>query len=289
MPQIGGDAMRYKAIVSAGLLLAGLLTACSVQAVTTLNIWPGTAPGSAHWNWKEQTYTNTPFGTIIENVVTPTLTAYLPERGKATGTGIVIAPGGACIALVMDREGNDVAHWLQQHGIAAFVLKYRLQHKTTNGMPENLKEDMACKYGIADGVQAVKIVRQHAKAWGIDPHRVGIMGFSAGGMIASEVLLHSDVAARPDFAGLIYGAPFESVPSVPGNMPPVFMTWAQDDNTAGYAMVRFYKALMDAGNKPEALIFAGGGHGFGMGKAGSATAHWPDQFYEWLQAERFIN
>lgn len=270
------------------MILGSLLTVWNANAATTLNIWPGTAPGSAHWNWTEQTYTHTPYGTVIENVVTPTLTAYLPERGKATGTGIVIAPGGACIALVIDREGNDVAHWLQQHGIAAFVLKYRLQHKTTNGMPKNLNEDVACKYGIADGIQAVKVVREHAKAWGIDPRRVGIMGFSAGGMIASEALLQQDAAARPDFAGLIYGAPFGRMPGVPRELPPVFMAWAQDDTTAGYAMARFYKALMHAGNKPEALIFARGGHGFDMGKPGAATEHWPDEFYYWLRAEGLV-
>ena len=95
----------------------------------TLKIWPGAAPGSEAWTQQEQVEKNTPVGTVIINVVTPTLTAYLPERGKSTGSGIVIAPGGAFVALAIDREGNDVARWLQSRGIAAFVLKYRTLEK----------------------------------------------------------------------------------------------------------------------------------------------------------------
>lgn len=277
--------MRQKIIFAITVIVVSLLMAGAAGAGTTLNIWPGKAPGSEHWSWQEQDFPDTPMGAIVENVVTPTLTAYLPAPDKATDTGVIIAPGGACIALVMDKEGRDAARWLQAKGIAAFVLKYRLQHKITEGQPDNLNEDDACKYGIADGIQAVKVVRAHAKQWHIAPDRVGIMGFSAGGMIASEVLMQQDIAARPDFAALVYGAPFGKLPAVPGKLPPVFMAWAQDDTTAGYAMVRFYKALTDAGNKPEALIFSAGGHGFGVGKAGTATADWLDEFYSWLQAQ----
>ncbi|MGH8363049.1 MAG: alpha/beta hydrolase [Gammaproteobacteria bacterium] len=184
-----------------------------------------------------------------------------------------------------DREGRDAARWLQQRGIAVFVLKYRLQRKTTQGQPRNLNEDQACKYGIADGIQAVKVVRQQGAEWGIAPDRVGFMGFSAGGMLASEALLQQDAAARPNFAALIYGAPFGKMPDVPAKLPPVFMAWTQDDTTAGYAMVRLYKALIEAGDKPEAHIYNAGGHGFGMGKQGTTSDHWIDEFYFWLQAQ----
>ena len=121
---------------------------------------------------------------MIFNVVTPTLTVYLPERTKATGTGIIIAPGGAFVALAMDVEARDVALWLQSKGIAAFILKYRIIEKHGDGIPD-LNMDEAGKYGIADGVQAVKVVRAHAREWGISQDRVGFMGFSAGAMVAS--------------------------------------------------------------------------------------------------------
>src|SRR5207249_7022709 len=121
----------------------------------TLKIWPGIAPGSETWTQKERVEKNTPIGSVVFNVVTPTLTVYLPERTKATGTGIIIAPGGAFVALAIDLEGHDVARWLQAKGIAAFVLKYRIMEKRHEGIPD-LNMDEAGKYGIADGIQAVK-------------------------------------------------------------------------------------------------------------------------------------
>ncbi|MGH8225284.1 MAG: alpha/beta hydrolase [Gammaproteobacteria bacterium] len=226
-------------------------------------------------------------GTVVEDVVTPTLTIYLPQRSTATGTGVIIAPGGGCIALAM-KAPDELATWLQSKGIAAFVLKYRLKHKVQEGMPKNLSEDQACQWGIADGIQALMVIRQHAKEWDVSPDRIGMLGFSAGGMIASEVLVQKDASQRPDFAALIYGAPFESMPPVPAKLPPVFMAWAQDDAIAGYAMIRFYKALMAAGDKPEAHIYSAGSHGFAMFKQGTTSDHWRDEFYWWLQAQGFI-
>src|SRR5205085_12471624 len=114
----------------------GLAFAARTTGAQVVNIWPGVAPGSEHWTQKETTIENTPVGTVVMNVVTPTLTAYLPDRAKATGTGIIIAPGGAFVALAMSLEATDVAHWLQQRGIAAFVLKYRIVEKKGNGIPD---------------------------------------------------------------------------------------------------------------------------------------------------------
>src|SRR5919107_6105846 len=113
-------------LAMAALTLAAA-TAGAQQPVVP--IWPGAAPGSEHWTQKERTIENTPVGTVIFNVVTPTLTAYLPDRAKATGTGVIIAPGGAFVALAIRLEGTDAAKWLQQRGIAAFVLKYRIVEK----------------------------------------------------------------------------------------------------------------------------------------------------------------
>ena len=142
------------------LLIATLgitLAAGSSRAQQVVNIWPGVAPGSEHWTQKERTIENTPVGTVIMNVVTPTLTAYLPPRGKATGTGVIIAPGGAFVALAITLEATDMARWLQQRGIAAFVLKYRTIEKNFEGVP-NLDMDTAGRYGIADGIQLVSTV-----------------------------------------------------------------------------------------------------------------------------------
>lgn len=253
----------------------------------TLNIWPGTAPGSENWTQKERVAENTPVGTVVFNVVTPTLTVYLPERTKATGTGVIIAPGGACVALTINLEGQAAAHWLQEKGIAAFVLKYRIMEKREEGIPE-MNMDESCKYGIADGIQAIKLVRQHAAAWGISPDRIGFMGFSAGAMVASGALLQQNAATRPAFAALMYGGPFGVMPAIPARLPPIFMAWAQDDNVALGPVIKFYEALTSAGHKPEVHIFSTGGHGFGMRKQGTSSDHWIEAFYYWLEAQRFI-
>jgi acetyl esterase/lipase len=250
----------------------------------TLKIWNGVAPGSETWTQKERVIENTPVGTVVFNVVTPTLTAYLPEKSKATGTGVIIAPGGYCVALAISHEG-DAARWLQSKGIAAFVLKYRIIEKREEGIPRNLNMDEACKYGIADGIQAIKVVRQHASEWDISSDRVGFMGFSAGGMVASGALLQPDVAARPNFAAPIYGAPFGVMPTIPAKLPPIFLAWAQDDDLAAGAIIKFYDALRTAGNKPEVHIFSAGGHGFGMRKQGTSSDHWIYEFYYWLEAQ----
>ena len=255
----------------------------------TLNIWPGVAPGSENWTQQEKKVDNTPLGTVVFNVVTPTLTAYLPERSKATGTAVIIAPGGACVALAISHEGYDVARWLQEKGIAGLVLKYRIPEKKQEGIPPDLNMDEACKYGIADGIQAIKVVRQHAAEWNISPEKIGFMGFSAGAMVASGALLQPDAnansTARANFAALIYGGRFGVMPAIPAKLPPIFMAWAQDDNLALAPVVRFYEALKSAGQKPEVHIFSAGGHGFGMRKQGTTSDHWIDEFYYWLEAQ----
>lgn len=265
--------------------VAFLGLASSLGYSQTVNLWPGAAPGSENWTQKEQTIEDTPVGTVVLNVVTPTITAFLPERSKATGTGIIIAPGGACVALAVDLEGTKLARWLQERGIAAFVLKYRIPEKKGEGIPKDLNMDEACKYGIADGIQAVKVVRQHAGEWGISSDRVGFVGFSAGAMVTSGVLLQEDVKMRPNFAALVYGAPFGVLPAIPAKLPPIFMAWAQDDEVAGGAVNRFCEALKVAGIKPEVHIHSAGGHGFGLKKQGTTSDHWVEEFYYWLEAQ----
>jgi len=267
------------------LTAAAFVVALGSAQAQTVNIWPGVAPGSEHWTQKELTIPNTPVGTVIFNVVTPTLTAYLPARGKATGTGVIIAPGGAFVALAIDLEATSIARRLQQRGIAAFVLKYRIVEKRGEGIPE-MDMDTAGRYGIADGIQAIKVVRQRAAQWGVSPDRIGFMGFSAGAMVTSGTVLQEDSAARPNFAAMIYGGPFGAMPAIPARLPPLFLAWAQDDPVARDPIVKFHDALEHAGQKPEVHIYSAGGHGFGLKKQGTTSDHWIDDFYHWLEAQR---
>ena len=271
-------------ITAALALLAGM----AVHAQSTVPLWPHAVPGPPHAPYPERTVHDTPLGTVVFDVTTPTLTAYLPDRARATGTGVIIAPGGACLALAMDLEGVSVARWLQRQGVAAFVLKYRLQRKLQDGIPADLDLGQACRNGMADGIQAVKRVRGNAAAWGVAPHRIGVIGFSAGAMVASGALLQADTAARPDFVALIYGAPFGAMPHVPRPLPPVFMAWAQDDDQTRAVAARFYDALLAAGQRPEAHIYADGGHGFGLRRQGTSSDHWIEAFRGWMQAQGLL-
>ena len=268
-------------------ILAIVLFGCvACAAQQTVNLWPGVAPGSEKWTYKEYSVNVAGTGTVLFNVTTPTMTVYLPEKSKATGTGVIIAPGGAFIALAMDVEGKDVAKWLQERGIAAFVLKYRIMEKKGEGIPKNMDFDEASKYGIADGVQAIKLVRQHAAEWGVAADRVVFIGFSAGAAVTCGTMFQTDESLRPNYAAPIYGAPFgEKMPKIPAKLPPVFMAWAQDDPLVLSYIERFYAALIAAGQKPEAHIYGAGGHGFGMRTPGKTSDHWIDEFYWWLQAQ----
>lgn len=268
-------------------MLHPLLVAALTIVPQTIPIWTGVAPGSQNWTQRETIVRGTPVGTIAINVVRPTLTAYLPDRKKATGTGVIVAPGGACIALTLSLEGESVARWLQQRGIAAFVLAYRTMEKRGQGIPLDLNEDLACKWGMADGIQAVKVVREHAAAWRVSPRKIGFLGFSAGGMIASAAVLQNDTTARPNFAGFIYGGPLATMPAIPQNLPAIFMAWAADDPQVLGQVNAFYSALHASGAKPEAHIYSAGGHGFGMKHQGTTSDRWIEEFYAWMQAQGF--
>lgn len=315
--------MKTKQVLqTAGAML--FLASCVAAQQQTIKIWPGVAPGSENWSEPETVMRGTDTDRVA-NVVTPTLIAYLPEKSKATGTGIIIAPGGGFSYLAIDKEGHRLASWLQERGIAGFVLKYRTRQMSSAdiaafqarrasgavggrggatpggraGAPANAGPaagaaggagstmDTAGQYGIADGIQALKVLRQRASEFGLSPERIGIVGFSAGAMVASGVLLQEEASSRPAFAAPIYGGPFGVVPPIPQGLPPMFLAWAQDDTTAGAACARFYAALTAAGAKPEVHIYKAGGHGFGMSKQGTTSDHWIDEFFYWLEAQGF--
>jgi acetyl esterase/lipase len=268
-----------------------------VTTTKVLNLWPGVAPGSEEWKQQETAMGSVGMETTV-NVVTPTLTAYLPDAASATGTGVIIAPGGGFIGLSIKSEGHDVAKWLVARGFAAIVLKYRtkqIEGKDAAELGQSARAAFMAqlnnhaliaedgKYGVADGIQAVKVVRAHATEWGIAPDRIVFTGFSAGGMITELASIQPE--ARPNYAAPIYGATFPEVPPIPQGVPPFFMAMAQDDALAGPSIVRFYEALKSAGYKPEFHIYKSGGHGWGMRKQGTTSDHWIDEFYFWLEAQ----
>jgi acetyl esterase/lipase len=193
-------------------------------------------------------------------------------------------PGGSFVALATTQGGTDVARWLQQRGIAAFLLKYRIVPKNFEGVPQ-MDMDTAGRYGIADGIQSLRVVRKHAAEWGLSPDRIGMIGFSAGAMVTSAALLQSNPAARPSFAAMIYGAPFGKMPPIPPTLPPMFMAWAKDDAVALTPVLRFRDVLVSAGHKPDVHEYATGGHGFGIRKQGKASDQWSDAFYRWLEKQ----
>lgn len=299
-------------LIALSLMAAFLLTTASAQESTSskpeqpatsavmpkvINIWPGVAPGSEQWKQKETTIHMGPMESIV-NVTTPTLTAYLPDPAKATGTAVIIAPGGGFLFLGTDT--HEVAEWLADRGIAGLVLKYRtaqLEGETEAQLGQAggarfgaqirnyalIAEDG--KYALDDGVQAIKVVRAHASEFGVSPDRIVFMGFSAGGMITEYTAIQPDASARPNYAAPIYGAYFPAVPPIPKGVPPFFMEMAQDDTLADPQIVAFYDALKAAGYKPEFHIYEHGGHGWSMRKQGTTSDHWLEEFYWWLEAQ----
>jgi acetyl esterase/lipase len=263
-------------------------------------IWPDVAPGSETWRQQEKDYTfHDPWPhRITRNVVTPTLTAFLPEPGLATGTGVIVCPGGAYHFLAVDHEGHMVAQWLNERGIAAFMLKYRVIE-----MPDDDDEFLAMRdqvgarlqqhfaahwpLALADGQQAVRIARRRAAEWGVRPDRIGIMGFSAGGHLSAGVALLGDADSRPDFVAPIYGALWEDI-VVPEDAPPLFTALASDDPIAVKPCFALYNAWQAAGKSAEIHCYARGGHGFGMIRQNLPSDGWIDRFGEWMVSQGLV-
>jgi acetyl esterase/lipase len=259
---------------------------------TTIALWLNGAPGSESWTQHEQESLIPPSLKVVRNVAQPTLTVYLPDPQKANGTAVIVCPGGAFHFLSIDMEGTDVAHWLNARGIAAFVLKYRLV-RTGDNFPaevwENMKDEEQMlsvtapivPMATADGNEAIRLVRTRASEWGVNPDRIGIMGFSAGGSVATNVALVHDADSRPNFAAPIYTGPYLHKP-VPADAPPLFLLCANDDEMAVKNNLSLYTEWRAAGNPVELHIYAQGGHGFGMNQHGVPADTWIERFAEWL-------
>lgn len=237
---------------------------------------------------------------IVRNVTAPTLTPFLPDPAKANGAAVVVAPGGAFMMLSIDNEGYEVARWLAAHGIAAFVLKYRLKPTPRDtpafmgqlaGLLNNAgktSDNLSTPpEALADAKAAIRLVRQRAAAWHVDPHRVGLMGFSAGAMTTISTGLDPDTASRPNFIAPIYG-PLSSR-AVPADAPPMFTAMAMDDPIFSRSDLGFLTAYRAAGRPVEAHLYESGGHGFGMRKQGKSSDLWIEQFLAWAQDRSLLN
>jgi acetyl esterase/lipase len=268
-----------------------------------LPVWDGKIPGTVNPVQHESTVEVPGRGIhIVRNVTVPTLTVFPAKSANRTKTAVIVAPGGGFRVLAIDEEGYPVAEWFSQHGITAFVLKYRLAFTPgtdaefapnllappvpppANGaLPPSALPEEAQKHGIADGIQAIKVVRSNAAKWGIDAEKIVLVGFSAGGVVTSGAMLADNAADRPNFVAPIYGAPFGAIPNIPSGTPPAFIAVAEDDPIAAVPVLKFFDALRAAKLAPELHVFRSGKHGFSMSQRGTSD-HWIDEFYWWMES-----
>ncbi len=273
----------------AALFILALSAAASLRATPEpfvpsgpmVRIWPGAAPGSegktAPERWIEGGAPDA-FHRVTD-IHVPTLTVYLPDKAKANGTAVIIAPGGAHRYLVVDLEGEFVAKKLNEMGIAAFVLRSRLARADGSTYRAEVES-------LADIQQAVRVVRARAAEWNVNPNRVGLMGFSAGGHLVALALSRDDKDAAPNFAVLSYPGWSEEATPLPKINPPVFL-WVNDDDRLATIAGKYYLELRKAGIPTEFHVFPHGGHGVGMTGRGPgfeklAAAHWPELLRGWL-------
>ncbi|WP_082594835.1 alpha/beta hydrolase [Sphingomonas sp. Root710] len=242
--------------------------------------------------------------TLIFNVSEPTLEVFRPAPGSANGTAVIVAPGGGFVALGYEAGGTAVARALAQRGVTAFVLKYRtilsadpavmppvhmkemegIMARAKSGVPVEVPRFAGEAHAVEDGVRAMAIVRQRAAEWGVDPKRVGVLGFSAGGYLAADLAI-GDKASRPDFVGLIYGGLRTPVPA---DASPAFIAGAADDEFQPDDPMLLYAAWRKAGVPAELHVYERGGHGFDLTPKGAPSDHWFDEFMWWMEARGLV-
>lgn len=299
------------------LIMGIIISASSLMAQETVLLYPGAIPGSkpVPADFKELSEMGKDEILRLSKVSVPTLAIYLPAKEKATGAAVIICPGGGYFILAIGHEGYDVARKFNEIGVAAFVLKYRLPN-------DAIMVDKS--FGpLQDAEQAIYQVRKNAKHWNVDPARVGIMGFSAGGHVASTLTVHYNdvkienkerINLRPDFSMLIYpvisflesphtGSAknlagvgitdaqkdyFSNERYVNAQTPPVFLVQANDDPTVPVEnSIVFNQALVKAGVKSEMHLYQAGGHGFGLHNKTTAD-QWFDRLQNWMKMNRFL-
>lgn len=269
---------------------------------TQIPIWPGTPPDAdaQHLPGPEYT-TNKPTSegplTWVCNVTRPTMTVYSPT-GTNTGVAMVVFPGGGFNALAMDLEGTEICGWLNSRGITAILLKYRIPLKKHGPYGES-------PLALEDAQRTLGLARFHAADWGIDPHKIGVIGFSAGGYMVAATSNHFDKrsyppvdaadkeSCRPDFAIACYPGhlwdydnDFNLNPNVPvtTNTPPTFLLQAENDHVDGVNQaLTYYIGLKNAGVPVEMHLYAQGGHGFGLRAKNLPIGVWPQLVETWLK------
>jgi dienelactone hydrolase len=298
-------------------LFVGLLTACCfllpVHAQEVITLFNGVPPGNGT-STVEEKVTKSADGTITgySEVTLPTMTVYLPEPTKATGTAAVILPGGGLQFLSWDMEGVKLAKWLNEKGVAAFVLKYRLRtsdmksttptagaslrvavyeaDKLVNANANPAKNDVSTKViamGAEDARQAFRLIRQRASTWKINPAKIGCIGFSAGGGVElSGAMNTTEEAVKPNFIATLYGPALEDV-VVPNPAPPLFIATCADHMNVAAGCLALFETWKKAGGRAEIHIYGKGRAGFGMNKQNQPSDEWVNSFYTWLVSEGF--
>lgn len=310
--RIRGCISRDGAVVAVGIAVTSLLAApASAQndkmtPIATpaqpdaIVLGTGPLPGNAApESWYHQ------YGKdFARNVTVATLTPFLPDPAKATGTAVVVAPGGGFRSLSMENEGSDVARALAARGVAAFLLKYRLT-PTPAGMPafERSMTQMFAGAGrpggasssagfapslapqLADSRAAFALIRKRAGEWHVDPNRVGMVGFSAGAVLTLQTAIRAP-DAKPAFIGIIYG-PLAPV-SVPADAPPMFVALAADDPLMGGRGMGLIESWIAAKRPVEFHLYEQGGHGFGMYPKTTTSTGWFDAFVSWMRMHGWL-
>ncbi|NKI32901.1 alpha/beta hydrolase [Croceivirga thetidis] len=259
--------------------------------------------GEIFWPNSEKEYFSKIWQTeVVTNVSKPTMEVFRPTPDNNNGTSVIIAPGGGLYALSIESEGNMVAKWLNEKGITAFVLKYHLVPTGDDGVadisklamenPEEIREKvtMVMPYSIQDGLNAIKHVRKNANEYGVNPNRIGFMGFSAGGAVTMGIGYNYTESTRPDFLVPVYFWT-DAMPVQPPkpDMPPMVIICATDDPLGlAKGSIDLYTSMLEA-KKPVALhMYAKGGHGFGMRPQGLPSDTWIERFYEWSVSQGLV-
>jgi acetyl esterase/lipase len=287
------------------------------QKPLVLDVWPGTPPGEIGNIGEEMFWKTRPDGKPIPdvggkpvkwltNVSKPTITVYRPPKDKDTGVAMVICPGGGLTYLAWDAEGEEVAAWLNSIGVTGIILKYRVPRR-----PDQLDRKFMSIWHIRplqDGQRAMSLVRSKAREWGLDPQRIGMIGFSAGAGLTAWTCANFDKRAydaiddidrtsfRPDFGVVMYtggGATYskardtyELAPEVPlrTGCPPMFFVATSDDGDKPEIATCMYLALKKAGVPAELHVYASGGHDFGLRPTDKPCSTWPVRCAEWLRS-----